>query len=855
MKMKKLMLLATLVLSMAMPVSAYAQESEAPVIESSASSLFGCRVNFKNRKFMEKIQTVQVNGEAYTKTETQSELLKEKKYWISEIDPVMGLSTLKKGDVVQLTGESGTLTFTIKDPGGMMSIIDKDTIRYEAKGETKPPVQPEDTEKDQPETSMTLTPKVQNSFFVVEVSPKEWIQKLKRVKVNHREYEKTDSKWQAWMEGKYFPEEALLYMKELKENDILTLEDQNGQTQSFRYHLEGSTKQLIPIKEEAVPKQKPLKVRLVGKFESAMVNQKGYDAISGATTSIMQNKNSNVVVQVTEADAPQEADWVDLNKMKQLEITRASGVILDPESGMKGIYSTYDSSVTLNGTPKTPGRYMVKVQITDKAGRTATSNELPFVVYDYNETLSDRLTIQNAKKMQDGKYLWDMEPWVIQKFGGKNEEVTVPSEIKAIYGSHTSGTYGELGVSKEGEPNQKLIVDQGTDVTLVNMKLLSSVEVIVKEGGKLSLHDSSIHGKITVEKGGEFQMNYDSFGKKFLTGASINGQLELKDGAILKDSLIYSNSNFLPNGNKARRNVEPVVKVSGNVQVQGNVFIRGDESPTGNDPKTGQPYRGQPALAVENGTLTVTENSTLGVYGGGSIATTTLGGRALVLNNGTVEGEGKLIAVGGSGFGGDGGEAVFGTGKLQIKQAYLQGGNTYRRDGKPGQPTAEGIAIRNTTGSAAAGKNLTVFGQEDQPAYWRGTAVPDFEKIVFGTQSLANGSDPEVQPDPSDKPKPEPNPSDKPKPEVQPNPSDKPEKDTSAKADVNQKNSLRPKGKTQANGDKAALQKAKEGGEAARGMRSPKTGDPESIYGWMALAFVSVLGVLGVDLQRRKKKH
>ncbi len=885
MKMKKFMLLVALALSMAMPVSAYAQESEAPVIESSASSLFGCQINFKNREFIDKIQTVQVNEEAYTKTESRSGLMTEKKYWISDTDPAVGLSTLKKGDVVQFITDAGTLTFTIKDPNGLISIIDKETIRYQAKEETKPSVQPEEPQKDEPETPITLTPGMQNSFFVVEVSPKEWIQKLKSVKVNHREYAKADSKWQAWVEGKYFPEETVLHMKELKENDVLTLEDQNGQTQSFRYHLEGSVKQLIPVKEETVPKQKALKVRLVGKFESAMVNQKGYDAISGATTAAVQNKNSNVVVQVTEADTPQETDWVDLNKMKQLEITQASKVVLDAASGMKGIYSTYDSSVTLNGTPKTPGTYKVKVQIVDKTGRTATSNELPFVVYDYNETLKDRMTIQNAQKTQDGKYLWDVEPWVIQKFGGKNEEVSVPSEIKAIYGSHASGTYGELGVSVEGEPSQKLIVDKGTDVTLVNMKLLSSVEVVVKGGGKLSLHDSSVHGKITVEKGGEFQMNYDSFGKKFLTGASINGQLELKDGAVLKDSLIYSNTNFLPNGKKARRNVEPVVKISGNVQVKGNVFVRGDESPTGDDPKTGKPYTGQPALAVENGTLTITENSTLGVYGGGSIATTTLGGSALVLDNGTVDGEGKLIAVGGSGSGGDGGEAVSGTGRLQVKQAYLQGGDTYRKDAKPGQPATQGIAISKTIGSAAAGKNLKVLSDGDQPTYWRGTAVPDFEKIVFGTESLANVSvteepkpseepKPGVEPKPSEEPKPgvEPKPSEEPKPGVQPKPSEeskpgvqpKPSEEpktgastqatASGKTETKQKNSLHAKGNGPTNGNVAASQEVKAGQTKAEGTKSPKTGDPASIYRWMLLLLVSALGVLGIDLRRRKKR-
>ena len=83
--------------------------------------------------------------------------------------------------------------------------------------------------------------------------------------------------------------------------------------------------------------------------------------------------------------------------------------------------------------------------------------------------------------------MYDMEPWAIASFGGENETVTVPKDIKAWYGSHTSGTYGELGYAVDGSPVQTLIVPDGCNLTLVNMKVFSSVNIVVENGGKLVL--------------------------------------------------------------------------------------------------------------------------------------------------------------------------------------------------------------------------------------------------------------------------------------------------------------------------------------------------------------------------------
>ena len=69
------------------------------------------------------------------------------------------------------------------------------------------------------------------------------------------------------------------------------------------------------------------------------------------------------------------------------------------------MYSTYDSSLSLSGTPAKIGTYPVNVTVTDESGRTVTSNELTFKVYSTKEKLADHLKLENATKTADGKYI------------------------------------------------------------------------------------------------------------------------------------------------------------------------------------------------------------------------------------------------------------------------------------------------------------------------------------------------------------------------------------------------------------------------------------------------------------------
>ena len=375
---------------------------------------------------------------------------------------------------------------------------------------------------------------------------------VSQILVNGNVWEKVSSKYSLFRRNAYYMDSSdasVVFDGSgngiLTNGDIITIKNPSYQDLLLRVKGSGSDFAVEPYdpnsgndKEGPSDGQNTLYVRLNGYFESALTGQQKYDAISGASTSVSTNKNSNVIVEaavVPDGTTPGKNDWKPLHEAVTVN-TKKTSVNIDTEScGMSGVYSIYDSSLSLSGVPDQPGSYPVSVTVTDQNGRTATSNELVFKVYSRTEKLSDCLKLENAKQTADGKYMYDMEPWAIANFGGTNETVTVPAQIKAWYGSHTSGTYGELGyaVSETENPTQTLIIPNGCDLTLVNMKAFSSVRIIVQGGGRLCLRDSSMHGVIEVMNGGRVSVNYDNYGRSFLTGASVNGQLILNAGAKL----------------------------------------------------------------------------------------------------------------------------------------------------------------------------------------------------------------------------------------------------------------------------------------------------------------------------------
>ncbi|MDD6919920.1 MAG: hypothetical protein PUI85_01670 [Eubacteriales bacterium] len=719
------------------------------------------RIELNSASAVTNVTGVAVDGADYQKKDTYVKGSDINKYFINTLggNNYIDLAPFDGMPVITLKTAKGTYNIKITKNSSIFGVEFDKNIEFkpvegsgagntqgDEPGNSNPVESGSNTSDD--ENDISLVDDAEFSFFKAKITPNNVNEQISTVEINHIVQEKKDSKYTTFNGGYYIgkkdeqDENVYLYINEPADNTIVKIVTKDDKKFTFKYvKANAKGERFVKITEQE-GKMKFLKARLVGNFEGALVNQKKYDAIAGASGSVTTNKNSNVELQVAEVDNENDEvkddQWKLLKDLDNFEVDKSKTKInLDEASGMRGVYSPYDSSITLSGIPAKKGEYPVTVTLADKKGRIVKTNALKFNVYTENEKLSDFLKIDNCKKYDDGTYSWDMEPWFIRIFNGGDEIVTVPNKIKTWYGSHTSGTYGELGYYVDNEPEQTLVIDDKTDLTLVNMKVKSSVKILVKNGGKLKINDSSIYGKIVVENGGFLQVNYDPYNKKFIKGSSINGQIVLEEGATLGSSMIYSNANALTDG-KPRKVKTPVVKVIGNANIDGNVYIKGDESPTGTDPDTEKAYAGQPAMEVENATLNIAKDSTLGVYGGGKKATTTNGGNALILNHGRISGEGKLVAVAGSGFMGDGGDAVSGNGIIDVASAYLQGGNTYSKSQQGGKPYGENVKVaKNTIGKALNGKVLSNVGDDDQPAYWDGILeAPNTENLELGNQPI-----------------------------------------------------------------------------------------------------------------------
>lgn len=685
------------------------------------------------------------------------------------VDP----TSAKKGDTVTITATPDTgyslKSLTAADSSGKNISITNSSFQMPASDVTITAVfekKAADAEKEISIDDISVTKDSFNGLWQFRFQDSNYLNSVKQISVN-------DTAWEAYSftpstGGKYRIKDSTLEFAQnsfgqtaaLKSGDVITITANGYKTLTFKVSIKDDK---LTVSSESTPgDDMQLHVRLVGSFESALVNQKGYDAISGASTNVTQNKNSDASVEVAlvkKGQDPQSSDWKLLSESDIRVISKGSSVNIanrtDPakgnDSGMAGVYSVHDGSITLAGTPAKPGIYDISVTITNELGRTATSNTLPFRIYSGEETLQDQLTLANCTKTADGKYMYDMEPWAIKNFTlpSGDQTVVVPADVKAWYGSHTSGTYGKLGYAvPEGtlQP-QTLILPKGCDLTLVNMDMLSSVKIVVQDGAKLTLRDSVIQGAVEVENGGTFSMNYNDYGGgEFLNGASINGKLILKDGSTLENAKIYSNTNNIANGSEARRNTDPVVVINGNVKLKGKVFLRGDEAPTGTDPATGKSYTGQAGLQV-NGTLTLEKDAVLAVFGGGKDATTSNGGTAIRLNGGTITGEGKLIAVGGDGHFGQGGDAVSGNGTISVADAYLEGGASVSKSGTAGKALGDQVKLSGNTNRKLIDGETGSAIDYDHDTYWRDIlTLPDLSLYTVEKNAPGEGSTDQEKP-------------------------------------------------------------------------------------------------------------
>ena len=739
------------------------------------------QVTFGEDGYAEKITAVTVNGKPWNAT---SFLAYGGQYKISDGKLVIAQTSfsatnpaIKSGDVITTTATGYndlTFKFVLDDNGNASA---------EAVGgsgsEPEPPTPPEKKTINVSDVNFESSSSRLDWYVTFGTESDNYINAIKGVSVNGHPWESrnttpsTGGKYCKYNKSNYMTGTKTLVLAfaqknyssdsgtdVLKSGDIITITAEGYNDLMFKLVIDkkGNAK----VSSDTAPGDiYQLHVKIEGSFESAIVGQKKYDGVSSATTGgASGNKNSAVTVYgalVAKNTEPTNNDWEELDNMAQIKLegkncyvtiapdTSVAGMTADKDSGMKGVYMTLSSDLTLNGTPKDAGSYLISIHVEDNQGRTADSNELPFRIYTGDETLADQIQIKNLKQYDNGLYAWDiMEPWAIKNFGsnveGKENSVCVPKDLEVWFGSHTSGTYGFLGYDipwkqvKAGDIPQTLYIPRGCNLTLTNMEILSSVRIVVEDGGKLTLSDSVVQGIIDVKSGGTFSMNYDAFNKKFTTGASICGQLRMESGSTLENAAIYSHTNYLANGDLTdRSNDEAVVLTTGDVTVKGQVFIRGDDA--------GGTEKGQTALKVKGGTLTLGDGAVLAAYGGdGKTLLYPNGGSAIELDNGTISGNGKVIALGGSVLFGSGSSAVSGTGTITTTEAYIQGATAYNRAGKNAQPgKSHDASVAINSGKKYVVNGTLVDGTNDPLAdlYWKSSidATPDLRKYEIPANS------------------------------------------------------------------------------------------------------------------------
>lgn len=773
-------------------------------------------------------------------------------------------TTAKEGETVTITTNPANgyvlKSLSAADSNGKAITVTNSTFQMPASDVTISASfekKPEEGEKEIDPKDISVKVDSFNGLWQLSFGDSKYPDAITKVSVNGTDWESYS--FTPSMGGKYrvrdgvleFAQKSYSQTAALKSGDVISITAKGYKSLTFKVSIDNGK---LTVSQGTNPgDDMQLHVRLVGSFESALVNQKGYDAISGASTNVTQNKNSNASVEValvkTGTD-PADSDWKLLSESDIRVQSKGSSVNIvnhdDPskgnDSGMAGVYSVHDGSVTLAGTPAKVGTYDISVTITDELGRKATGNALTFRIFSGEEMLENQLVLANCTKTADGKYMYDMEPWAIKNFtlDPNNETVVVPEDLKAWYGSHTSGTYGKLGYAiPEGTmQTQTLVLPKGCNLTLVNMDILSSVKILVQDGAKLTLRDSVVQGAVEVENGGTFSMNYNDYGGgEFLNGASINGKLILKDGSTLENAKIYSNTNNIANGSEARHNTDPVVVVNGNVTLKGKVFLRGDEAPTGTDPATGKSYTGQTGMQV-NGTLNLDKDAVLAVYGGGKDATTSNGGSAIILNGGTITGEGKLIAVGGDGYFGEGGNAVSGNGTISVADAYLEGGASVSKSGTPGKALDGGVKLAGTTNRNLIDGSTGVRIDYDNDTYWRDIlSVPNLD--LYPVEKNAPGEQPGGDTENPEKPG---------------NGTDKPEKpSTPGKPSDGDSATPKPQGPVNP-GDNGSSGTGNHKNKNSR-QSSVETGDESHTILWATAMLAALAGVGTITLRRRQKKQ
>lgn len=419
-----------------------------------------------------------------------------------------------------------------------------------------------------------------------------------------------------------------------------------------------------------------LAISLEGELDCVTAGQSGYQ--------------DYLEVYVTEGNGEKISfyEYAQKNKDAKMEVS------LSPSgSGMTASY-LFDK-IAVSGQPVKAGTYQVSAVLKDK-GQSVESNQKELRIYTGNETLKEQFANITA-----GTDTWDIEPYEI----AVSDDAVVPKNLKTVYGSHESGLYAIIG-NNQAVGSDTLVIPAGCDVTFENVKFYSSIRIIVEKGGSLTLSDSVAYGAVIVN-GGTFSMNNSS---------ALTDTLTLNDGSTLYNAKIVSHGRYLTDGSD-KADAKTVVIVNGNVSVKGENSIVADAG-YGDVP-------GQDAVLV-NGNLNVLMGSSLTAEGGGDYAPALNGGAGIVLNNGTISGEGKLTAKGGIGYGGLGGNGIQGEGKITVSELESAGGDSALWLGmqkKGGDALGERVIVTTENYTLTAGK-----GNPDGTAKVTLTEDPDAEK-------------------------------------------------------------------------------------------------------------------------------
>lgn len=419
--------------------------------------------------------------------------------------------------------------------------------------------------------------------------------------------------------------------------------------------------------------QEQIRVRLSGDLQCFVVNgtsaqSSEYEVMATSTGgggSSSTSQSNRLKPEVKEGTG----EWEDWNTFATRNSDADISFSISPEgSGMEVSPVAYDT-VYVTGTPQTPGTYCITATVTSGA-RTQQSSPVEMRIYADNQTLQQRMDA-----LAEGTSSWDMEPYEISETGN----AVVPVGLHDIYGSHESGVYGIIGKGENGNfGTETLTIPAGADVTLHNMKIYSSVKIVVEKGGKLTLDDSVAYGAVEVNGGTLSARN----------SASFVNQITLNDGSALEDAEIRSHANYLTDGNyKVEAPVAPV-QTNGTVTVKGTCSIEGEGIVSSKDAQTG--------LIVNAGKLVIDQGATLKATGGSVDIDNGNGGAGIVLNGGSIIGNGQLEAQGGSvGMGGgNGGAGIAGEGIVAVSELKATGGNTVgENDAAMGAPGNAGNGI------------------------------------------------------------------------------------------------------------------------------------------------------------------